>query len=218
MTKSSNYKKRLRSLQNAHPGLDLARVYARFQSLSEASNGVKKFNRRELMRKLGFEAETSGAANTLISAFVHFGLLNKSGTDYIYSPIAIKLLAATSDSEQLLALFREIALSPELYKWLYDEYGNDVPENISEKLIRKYRHRNINTPKAAERVISNYRKTLEFARIGTQRQEVKPNSPSEEYIEVAFRGQTVAIYKRYLIEAIQRTHDAEIKKINATLM
>lgn len=218
MTRSNNYKGRLRPLQNAHPGLDLARVYVRFQSLNEASNGAKKFSRRELMKDLGFGAETSGAANTLISALVHFGLLNKSGTDYIYSPIASRLLATTPDSEQFFALLREVALTPELYKWIYDEYGNDIPENISEKLIRKYRHRNINTPKAAERVVSNYRKTLEFASMDTQDKEVKFSSPSEEYIEVAFRGQTVAVYKRYLIEAIQKTHDAEIEKINATLM
>jgi hypothetical protein len=223
MTEIKNYdpKQQLRPLQNAHPGLDLARVLARFEGLEKVAKGEKKFARRELMIKLGFQAKVSGAAHTIISAMVHFDLLRKVGSHYVYSDAANKLLATPRNSKEYASLLREIVLSPELYKWLDTEYGPNIPKEAIDVIVRRYKTRNINN-KNVKQIIGNYEKSIDFVKTISEQADTDqgkqfPASEDSEYIEVSFRGSTISIYKKYLLEAYQKTRDDELAKLNESL-
>jgi archaellum component FlaF (FlaF/FlaG flagellin family) len=215
----NNHKEQLKPLQNAHPGLDLDRTYGRLKDLNSKANGMSSFSRNELIDKLGFSV-ASGAANTVISALVHFGLLKKTESDYVYSELAIGLLNVSVETDTYYALLKDAALTPEMYKWLYDEYADKLPDDIADRLSRKYKHRNVDV-RNVQKIINNYKKTLNFAKLDvTSNKKEASNSADTErdsYVDVNFLGRMVSIKKRYLVDAIRLTRADEMQEINETL-
>jgi hypothetical protein len=200
-------------LQNAHPNIDLARATQRLLDLKKATNNTR-FSRDELVSSLGF-SPTSGAATPVISALIHFGFLQRANTDYIYTELANSLSLASADSSEYRVLIKQALSAPEMYEWLNNKYGDQLPDEINDILIGKYHDRHV-TNKNVKEVVNNYLKSVAFAN--------KTHTPKEgelelgEYISVSFRGNTVSIYKKYLLEAIERTQEYELAKISESLV
>lgn len=200
-------------LQNAHPNIDLARATQRLLDLKKATNSTR-FSRDELVRSLGF-SPTSGAATPVISALIHFGFLQRADTDYIYTELANSLSLASVDSREYRELIKQALSRPEMYMWLNDKYDDRLPDEINDILIGKYHDRHV-TNKNVKEVVNNYLKSVAFAN--------KTYTPKDrgaeldEYIPVSFRGNTVPIYKKYLLEAIEKTHEHELAKITESLV
>lgn len=200
-------------LQNAHPNIDLARATQRLLDLKKATNSTR-FSRNELVSSLGF-SPTSGAATPVISALIHFGFLQRADTDYIYSELANSLSQASADTREYRELIKQALSTPEMYKWLSDEYGDQLPAEIDAILIGKYHDRHV-TNKNVKEVVNNYLKSVAFA----NKTHTLKNKGTEldEYIPVSFRDNTVPIYKKYLLEAIEKTHEYELAKISESLV
>jgi hypothetical protein len=200
-------------LPNAHPSIDLARATRRLLDLKKTTSKTR-FNRAELIRDLGFGPK-SGAANPVISALIHFGFLQREETDYVYTELADKLSAVNADSKEYHDLLGQALSSPELYKWLSSKYGEQLPDEIDDILIGKYHDRNI-TNGNVKGIVNNYLKSITFTKNIIKH--IDDKSEPDEYVSVSFRGNTVPVYRKYLLEAIQRTRDDELTKINESLM
>lgn len=200
------------SLANAHPSIDLARAVRRLLDLKKSTNKTH-FTKAELKHALGF-AEKSGAASPVISALIHFGFLKKDETGYVYTELANTLSAVSTESKEYRELLLLALSSPELYGWLNDRYGEDLPDEIDTILIGKYHHRNV-TEKNAKSIIANYLKSIDFVKSAGKIS--SSETGADEYIQVNFINNTVPIYKKYLLEAIEKTRKDEQAKINESL-
>lgn len=209
MTKLINSSVEQAPLQNAHPNIDLARATRRLIELKNATDKVR-FDRINLVQALGFKPE-SGAANPVVSALIHFGFLRREETDYIYTDLGNQLSSATVGSKEYHKLIEQALFNPELYKWLGEKYKNSLPDEIDDILIGKYYNRNI-TSKNVKGIVNNYLKSVTFAT-----NETNGEARTDEYVPVSFRGNTIPIYKKYLLEAVQRTREDELAKINESL-
>lgn len=192
--------------------MDLARVLRRFVDLRAKVTQVK-FNRKELVNELGF-GPNSGAANSVISALMHFGLLQRIETDYIYTDLGNRFALISPGTREYSTLLTEALRSPELYNWLDGKYGESLPEEINEILIGKYHDRGIKKENI-KNIINNYLKSVSFTK-NTPRHKDKGRE-LDEYISVSFMGNVVPIYKEYLREAIRKTREDELVKINESL-
>lgn len=198
------------TLQNAHPGIDLGRALERLAKLRENDKGKLSFTRPELKRALGFNSD-SGFATRVISALLHFGLLERMDAIYMYTELGNNLLKAEPSSNDYIQLIQESFTNPEMYRWLYDTYGSQLPAALEDVLIDKFGNRNVNGDNVKE-IITNYRKSLALvAKKATRQPTVQADA--DEDVEVNFRGTTVLISKKYLSEAIRKTNEDKLASL-----
>jgi hypothetical protein len=198
------------TLQNAHPGIDLGRTLERLAKLRENDNGKLSFTRPELKRALGFQSD-SGFATRVISALLHFGVLERIDAVYLYTELGSNLASADPGSNRYTQLLQESFTNPEMYRWLYDTYGSELPKGLESILIDKFGNRNVNGDNIKE-IISNYMKSLALVTKRALRQNPAPSDLDED-IEVSFRDTTFLISKKYLSEAIRKTNEDKLASL-----
>ena len=205
----------IQTTQNAHPGIDLARAISRLEGLKERAGDQDMFTRGELVSKLKF-APTSGGANVVISALQRFGFLRKlENNDFTYTDFGTKFLATRPEDKGYDELLRDALRTPELYNWLDSKYGEQLPEEITDILIGKYHDRNVRKDNV-KAIINNYLKSVAFAK-GAFRPTPRRHELDEYALVSLGDGTKLPIYKRYLLEAIEKTHNDELAKINNSL-
>lgn len=201
--------------QSAHPRIDLARAMQRLTLLSEwpARNKIS-FSRDELANRLGYKP-TSGSAGATITALERFGLLQKLETEYACTDLANKILAAELRSSDYHDLIAAAFHTPEMYRWLDSKYGADLPEEIHAVLVGRYHNHNVNDDNVKS-IVDNYLKSITFVKTLPSSGQSNP-SDTTGYVEINFKGHTISVSKKYLLEAIQKTRDDDMAKINESL-
>lgn len=118
---------------------------------------------------------TGGYGGRVIAALKHFGLISMKEGDIILSDKAVELAHYSPSDEIYHGIVKEIALYPNTYKDLFNEYNGSLPSEatLKVKLIKDYKF----NAKKVDSFINNFRSTLEFAglleggRIEAQRDE-----------------------------------------------
>ena len=198
-------------LPNAYPGMDLARAVLRFLGLKKRAGAAINFDRKELVEVLGF-GPNSGGANMVISALIHFGLLRRVETNYHYTDLGNRLLAAESGSEEYTKALLEALRSPELYRWLNGKYDR-LPDEIEDILIGRYHNRGVKSSNV-KGIIANYLKSVTFANTQPGQSD---DSVDDDYVSINVRENKILVYKKYLLEAINKTRDDELAKVYESL-
>lgn len=114
----------------------------------------------------GYKSVSS--ASPYIAAVKQFGLLTekKSGSDRMLQLSGFaKDIAVdeTGETREAINAMKKAALSPTIYAQMWEKWGNELPPD-SEMRRHLERDREFN-PKHVGRVVSNYRATLEFAKL-----------------------------------------------------
>jgi hypothetical protein len=110
----------------------------------------------------------SGQGLVTLSALTKFGLMSDSGSGnnrkVRLTDLAIKiLLDDRPDSAERLALIREAALAPSIHKELWDKYQGALPSDLNLKFY--LRTEKGFRDKAAEELVKEFRKTLDFTKL-----------------------------------------------------
>jgi len=206
----STFENATSTMQNAHPGIDLGRAADRFFKLKANGGNKTSFTRRELKDALGFISD-SGFATKVISALLHFGLLERVGTSYVYTDLGSNLLAVDPASQERARLLLESLTKPEMYRWLYNSYQGNIPNQAEATLVDMYSNRHVNKDNVKE-IISNYRKSVAFF-VNNSMHPSNEETVLGEDVEVSFLGTTMLITKRYLLEAIKKTNDDKLASL-----
>jgi hypothetical protein len=212
---------------NAHPAMNFQEAYEHAQTLwirvRAGSAGKRDFifsSRGDLLIAMG-RSYKSGSSHTIAAALVHFGFLTKTEEGgYRLSSEGRDLLSLNQTSDRWQQTAKELAIKPELYNYLYKEYGAKLPSNISAQLIGRYGDRNINRANV-ESVIKDYRKSLSFAGYPEESSEREPFTTSSNHLEdlqeVPLDGQTLSISKKFLLEAYEKTLQEKLKRVKQAL-
>lgn len=146
--------KRIRSPN--YPSISLRDAVDKVRRLAGAI-GQRPADRGTVAIAIGYSG-LSGASATTIAALYKYGLLGGRGDEICISERAAKILYPDDPKEQL-AVLRDAALEPELFRELSERFGDNVQ---NEDMLRNYLLRNKFTPSAAESAISAYKETIEF--------------------------------------------------------
>lgn len=112
---------------------------------------------------LNYKDAGSGPAKSAIAALKSYGILEKDGSKLRLSK-AVQQYKLTPTQEGREAILQRWLLSPALYSELIEKYG--VPLPTDEVLIHDLVIENAFTEKAAKRIVSNLKSSLEFANFG----------------------------------------------------
>lgn len=160
------------NLTKTYPATDLETTYKYLLRIRDLIKRGQAMERVELREGLDFKSD-SGRASSIISALLHFGLLDKKDKQYLPTKLAIDLLLATEKNQK--DRWRELgfkaATTPKLFNQLYSRFKATLPHDIKTRLSMGYRIKG----KQVESVIKNYQKSLEFA---------EALSPLDESVEI----------------------------------
>jgi hypothetical protein len=146
--------KRLRS--PSYPSLSLKDAVERVRKLA-TEIGQRSVDRGTVAVGMGYSG-LSGSSASAISALQRYGLIEGRGDSIAVTDRAMTILYPNSPSEMGAAL-REAALGPELFKDLFERFGDSVQ---NDEIIRNFLLRNKFAPNAVAGAISAYRETIEF--------------------------------------------------------
>lgn len=157
-----------------YPGIDLG----------EALQLVERLFTREgrtpspvpvVAQAFGYKS-ASGPAKSKIGALKQYGLVTQSKGQITVSDFAVRILLAVEDTPESRAAIQQAALSPPLFKELYESMADASPSNLKQHLVLKRRF----TQEGAERVIESYMGTRVIAKLdGTSY-----DDESEEIVDV----------------------------------
>lgn len=107
----------------------------------------------------------SGGANRVVSSLGKYSLLEDEGVggskSYKLSALALRILLSPDDSDERRAAVAQAALSPAIFRELWDHYSGELPSDANLKsylLLRKSFN-----PSKVDEFIQTFRQTLEFA-------------------------------------------------------
>ena len=161
----------------AYPAIDLAEALQRAELLRK-DYGRNAVHVDMALSKWGLKPK-GGTGMAMLSALIKYGLLDDEGTGGTrrvrLTPFALGiLLDDRPDSEERIAALKTAALTPSIYKELWDRYQGAIP---ADGTLRVYLRRDRGFgDEAAEDVIEGFRKTLAYAKLT----ESDNMSPEEE--------------------------------------
>lgn len=140
----------------AYPGVSLGDAVQYAAKLKE-SLGSGPYSREEAARAMG-HVKLTGPAARKVAALAHYGLLERTGSVYRQSKLALVILAPVSDIEKENAI-KQAAVTPRLFQKLCEKFNNQaLPTLLSNILARE----GIGM-KVSEEVANIFRETMEFA-------------------------------------------------------
>ena len=157
--------KRVRS--PAYPGIALEEALDKAEQIRKAE-GKNEANVDTILAHWKYKPK-SGAGLVALSALIKFGLMtsNGSGKDrrVRLTDLALRvLLDDRPESAERLALIREAALAPSIHKELWDKYQGALPSDLN---LRYYLRKDKGFKEsAANDLIRDFRKTLDFTKLG----------------------------------------------------
>jgi hypothetical protein len=120
-------------------------------------------SRSVILKHLGFTDENSGPANRTLSALRQYGLVEEKEGQLRVSDRAFSILALSDSSPEKVKRLRESALCPKIFKELWTTYGPELAsdETMADFLIHKKEF----NPTSTQELVSNFRKTISFAKL-----------------------------------------------------
>jgi hypothetical protein len=160
-------------------------------------------SRSVILRHLGFTDEKSGAANRTLSALRQYSLLEERDGQVRVSDGGYSLLFLSENSPDRLPRLREAALSPKIFKELWDTYGPDLAsdETLSDFLVHK---REFN-PASVSDVVSAFRKTIIFAKL--QENAIIDQEAGDASKDVSKEGAQVGDYVQWESQGVQQFNE-----------
>ena len=157
--------KRVRS--PAYPGITLEEALIKAEIIRKAE-GKNEASVNTILSHWNYSPK-SGAGLVALSALVKFGLLSDNGVGknrrLRLTDLALKiLLDDRPDSSERLALMREAALTPSIHKELWDKYQGALPSDLNLRFCLRTEKRFQDN--AADELIKEFRKTLDFTKLG----------------------------------------------------
>lgn len=155
--------KKARTRSPNYPYVDLEEALDKAKTLYEAekrnavplSSAAKHWN----------YTEKSSGLKLTIAALKKYGFLAEAGSGYVkVSDAAFKIIVdERPDSNERVAALQEAALSPELYRQLWEKYGTDLPSDAS---LRHYLLVELEfNDRIVDSVIKKYKNTISFANL-----------------------------------------------------
>ena len=139
-----------------YPRIGLKEAVSRVKMLYD-QEGRGPTSREAMAVAVGYSG-ISGASDAVLAALNKFGLIEKQGEDYFVSNLAMAIMYPTDETEKYESA-KEAALSPSLFRELYDHFGGRLP---SDKNLEVYLLRNNFSKSAVGLAISAFRETLDF--------------------------------------------------------
>ena len=165
---STEQRKRSRTRSPNFPAIDLETAVQRVQELY-SQEGHHKVPYHVAVKHWKYTPKSSAAMQT-VGALNAFGLIEVEGKgqdrQVWLSPLGRNIIEdKRENSSDRAKAIQDAALSPNIHKELWDEYGADLPSdgNIETVLLQKY---NFN-PNSARRFIKEYKNTVFFAGLGS---------------------------------------------------
>lgn len=118
-------------------------------------------SRMTALKHMGFSGP-SGSSLTVLSALKKFELIKEQGDRIVITENGKNLLLLPESDSRRVEVLKKSALSPELYKNLYERYkstGLPSNETLRADLIFDFKC----NEKAAQNIVSNFKDTIEFA-------------------------------------------------------
>ncbi len=127
--------KQPRERSRAYPGATLQDC-VEFTKLVKKALGKGAHDRNSLAKAMGF-GSVSGAVSPKIAAMVHFGLLDRDGSDYELSDFSKRITDSLDNTEFATAL-REAFRMPVLYREILEKFSSEgeIPSQLPVHLHR----------------------------------------------------------------------------------
>ncbi|MCF8033808.1 MAG: hypothetical protein K9K66_18555 [Desulfarculaceae bacterium] len=169
-----------------YPRVGLKEAVSRVKMLYD-QEGRNPTPREAMAVAIGYSG-ISGASDAVLAAMNKFGLIEKQGEDYIVSDLAMVIMYPQDEAEKREAI-KEAALSPVLFRELYDHFGGRVPGN---KNLEIYLLRNGFSKSAVGLTISAFGETMEY--MASEEEEAADTAEKEKNSSSSFTPQ--ATYKK----------------------
>lgn len=114
-------------------------------------------DREEVAVALGYSG-LNGASARVTSALIQYDLLEKTGTNYKISDLAMKIIFPENSRERVEAI-REAALAPKIFAETFDHFQNRIP---SDRNLEIYFSRKGFAKSAVGKAIEAYKETLKL--------------------------------------------------------
>ena len=142
-----------------YPFLNLKEAVTRVLTLRD-NLGAGQHKQEAILKALDYSS-VSGASTRAIASLTHYGLLNKVGSSYEVSELAMRIIRPTDQGDSEAAL-QQAALTPQIFSELYDQYkGEQLPAMLENSLIHNLQM----TDQAAKKLTNVFKKTLRYARL-----------------------------------------------------
>lgn len=156
-------------MKNPYPSLGLEETYKWVARLKDNVNSTRILDRQTLQKGLGLKA-TNPLTDNVIASLTHYGLIDRPmRSEYRISDLAFQMLKAPFRSSEWQFLAHKAATSPELFDYLYEHYGVNLPVDMDKMIVSEERDefRNI-TSENVTRIIELYVASLIFAGVKQQ--------------------------------------------------
>lgn len=152
----------------SYPSIDLESAIKRAQIL-------EKFSKRTpvlisiMLPHWGFESGKSANGMKLVAALKSYGLIEDSGKKetrkIVITNAAFRIIHDQPESEDRKMLIKECALMPEMYRYMWDQFGEptEMPQDgaLKSHLVIEKRFNSA----AIKGFLDDYRKTVEYAQL-----------------------------------------------------
>ncbi len=151
----------------AYPGIPLEDALSKAEIIRKLE-GRNEANVNTTLAHWGYKPK-SGQGLVTLSALIKFGLMTDSGSGENrkarLTDLAVKILLDNRpDSAERIALIKEAALAPSIHKELWDKYQGSLPSDLN--LCYYLRSEKGFQDNAADELVKEFRKTLDYAKIG----------------------------------------------------
>jgi hypothetical protein len=162
-----------------YPGLALDDAIKKLRAMYERA-GRGPSTKEAYILGLGYKS-VSGASSRVFAALIHFGLVDKAGSQYKISDLAMQILYPREDQD-VQSLLRQAALRPKVFGDVYSKYeGEKLPMLLNNSFIHDFRIHDRSAKDAAD----IFKRTVAYAGLLddegiVKRMEVEP-APSPNF-------------------------------------
>jgi hypothetical protein len=122
---------------SSYPSLSLDDALTKLTQLKDSMGLNGEYKRETVASGIGYSTITGTSARA-VAALTQYGFLDREKDIYQISSLGRRYLMPTTENDTFTAI-REAALSPKLFKQIYDEYqGQVLPKLIVNILANKY--------------------------------------------------------------------------------
>jgi hypothetical protein len=156
---SAGKKKKMRS--PSYPLITLDKALKNTKKLWEREE-TKSMSKEAAVKHLGYESYEGHPAR-VIAAMKSFGLISGHKKSIKLTSFGVDIATAEPKSRKYKDTLKELALTPEVYRTLYREYGGNLPsdEQIETRLIKEYGY----NPNYVHKLVARFRHTLKTAKL-----------------------------------------------------
>ncbi len=173
MEPKSQKKQRVRS--PAYPMISLDEAIEKVNILWEKEKN-NPFPKEAAMEDLGYDTY-AGYSARVISAIKQFGLISEAQGNLVITEKGIDISLHSPDDIDYISIVKEIALYPNIYRKLYNEYSGDLPSDATLK-IKLIKDHGFNAGKI-DKFIKGFRRTLTFSGLIRVEEDCEGNDDEE---------------------------------------